>query len=153
MLVLVAVALGGCGRADDERAVSAVTERFLVAVDGDDGERACAQLSPGAVAALEHDESEPCAEAARGLELEPSRVTRAEVFSTAAKVDLADGDSAFLELTSSGWRLSAAGCTPRAGRPPVHVRGRSLMRTMFVLYLVMIVAGLVYFTALGLWAL
>jgi len=27
------------------------------------------------------------------------------------------------------------------------------MRTMFVLYLVLIVAGLVYFTALGLWSL
>jgi hypothetical protein len=33
------------------------------------------------------------------------------------------------------------------------VRARSLMRTMFVLYLVLIVAGLVYFTALGLWSL
>ena len=86
------------------------------------------------------------------LDLEPSRVTRAEVFATAAKVDLADGDSAFLELTSSGWRLSPR-AVARAGRPPVHVRGRGLMRTMFVLYLVMIVAGLVYFTALGLWAL
>jgi hypothetical protein len=30
------------------------------------------------------------------------------------------------------------------------VRGRGLMRLMFVLYLVLIVAGLVYFTALGL---
>ena len=28
----------------------------------------------------------------------------------------ATASSAFLELTSSGWRLSAAGCTPRAGR-------------------------------------
>jgi hypothetical protein len=33
------------------------------------------------------------------------------------------------------------------------MRARSLMRTMFVLYLVLIVAGLVYFTALGLWSL
>jgi hypothetical protein len=33
------------------------------------------------------------------------------------------------------------------------VRGRSLMRAVFVLYLVLIVAGLVYFTALGLWSL
>jgi hypothetical protein len=30
------------------------------------------------------------------------------------------------------------------------VRGRGLMRTMFVLYLFMIVAGLVYFVVLGL---
>jgi hypothetical protein len=33
------------------------------------------------------------------------------------------------------------------------VRGRGLMRAMFVIYLVVIVAGLVYFTALGLVAL
>jgi hypothetical protein len=33
------------------------------------------------------------------------------------------------------------------------VRARSLMRVMFVLYLACIVAGLVYFTALGLWSL
>jgi hypothetical protein len=33
------------------------------------------------------------------------------------------------------------------------VRARSLMRTMFVLYLALIAAGLVYFTALGLWSL
>jgi hypothetical protein len=33
------------------------------------------------------------------------------------------------------------------------VRGRSLMRVMFVLYVVLIAAGLVYFTALGVWGL
>jgi hypothetical protein len=33
------------------------------------------------------------------------------------------------------------------------VRGRGLMRAMFVLYLTVIVAGLAYFTALGLWSL
>jgi hypothetical protein len=33
------------------------------------------------------------------------------------------------------------------------VRGRGLMRAVFVLYLVLIVTGLVYFTALGLWSL
>jgi hypothetical protein len=31
------------------------------------------------------------------------------------------------------------------------VRGPGLMRTVFVLYLIVIVAGLVYFTALGVW--
>jgi hypothetical protein len=31
------------------------------------------------------------------------------------------------------------------------VRGRGLMRAIFIVYVVVIVAGLVYFTALGLW--
>jgi hypothetical protein len=33
------------------------------------------------------------------------------------------------------------------------VRAGRLMRAMFVLYLLLIVAGLAYFTALGLWSL
>ena len=111
-LVLAAVSLTACGRADDERAVSAVTERFLESVAADDGDRACTLLSPGAVEALESDQERSCAEAARGLELEASPVARAEVFATEAKVYLANGESAFLELTSSGWRPPAAGCTP-----------------------------------------
>jgi hypothetical protein len=119
-LVLCAVGplVAGCGRADDARSVTAVTERFLDAVARGDGQRACARLSPGAIEALEHDEGSPCAKAARGLGLEASRVTRAQVFATEAKVDLADGDSAFLELTSSGWRISAAGCTPQPRDQP-----------------------------------
>lgn len=111
-------AVAGCGRADDERRVSAVTLRFLTAVAADDGERACGQLSPGLVDALERQESASCAQAARGLDLRPSRVIRAQVFATAAKVDLADGESAFAELTSAGWRLAAAGCRPVGGDRP-----------------------------------
>ena len=117
-LLLCTAVLAGCGRADDDRAVGTITAQFLRAVEADDGEQACAQLSPGAVAALEHDESEACAEAARGLDLSASPVTRTQVFATEAKVDLADGRSAFLELTSSGWRLSAVGCEPQPGDQP-----------------------------------
>jgi hypothetical protein len=115
---IVALLSAGCGRADDERTTRAVTERFLRAVDQHDGARACAQLSDGAVEALEHDEGKSCAEAAPELDVSPSRVTRAEVFGTGAKVDLADGRSAVLELTRRGWRLSAAGCRPEPDDHP-----------------------------------
>ena len=108
----------GCGRADDERVTGVVTERFLQAVEQHDGARACAQLSQGAIEALEHDEGKSCAEAAPELDVSLSRVTRAEVFGTGAKIDLADGHSAFLELTPRGWRLSAAGCRPEADDHP-----------------------------------
>lgn len=40
----------------------------------------------------------------------------------------------------------------QAAGPAGDVRGAGLMRTMFVLYLVMIAAGLAYFIALGLLA-
>jgi hypothetical protein len=119
LVCLVAFGLAGCGRADDERTVSSVTERFLRAVSTGDGERACAQLSDGARQALEHDESKSCAEAAPEIEeVEPSALTRAQVFATTAKVDLADGHSAFLELTRRGWRIAAAGCRPQGGDMP-----------------------------------
>jgi hypothetical protein len=118
VLVVAAMAFAGCGRADDDRAVRTVTTRFLEAVEDGDGSRACTLLSPGAVEALEHDESAPCQRAAPELELQPGAVIRTQVFATEAKVDLDGGESAFLELTSSGWRLSAAGCTPSGPDEP-----------------------------------
>jgi hypothetical protein len=117
-LCAAALCAGGCGRADDRAAAGDVTARFLRAVEGGDGERACAQLSDATVEALERDEGKPCAEAATELDLAPSAVTHAEVSNIAAKVDLADGRSAFLELTRAGWRLSAAGCEPGSGDEP-----------------------------------
>jgi hypothetical protein len=93
---------------------------FLGAVSDGNGQRACAQLSDGAQQALEQDESKPCPEAVRELddEIQPSAVTRAQVFVTTAKVDLADGQSAFLELTTRGWRVAAAGCRPTGPDEP-----------------------------------
>src|SRR4051794_22385864 len=115
----VVLGLAGCGRADDRQTVSSVTERFLRAVSDGNGARACAQLSDGARQALEQDESKSCREAAPKLEgVQPSAVTRAQVFATAAKVDLADGHSAFLELTRRGWRIAAAGCRAQGGDAP-----------------------------------
>ena len=117
-LLLCAAALSGCGRADDDRAVSSVTSRFLEAVQADDGARACAQLSAAAAETLEDEEKASCAKSVLELDLEPSAVRHSDVFGVAAKVDLADGESAFLELTSDGWRLSAVGCEPGAGEEP-----------------------------------
>jgi hypothetical protein len=118
LLAACALVPTGCGRSGDGRVAGAVTERFLRAVQQHDGAAACAQLSQGAVKALEHDEGEACAKAASGLAVSPSAVTRVQVFGTGAKVDLADGHSAFLELTRRGWRLSAAGCTPEPDDQP-----------------------------------
>jgi hypothetical protein len=114
------LAFVGCGRADDRKTVGVVTERFLGAISDGNEQRACAQLSDGAQQALEQDESKPCPEAVRGLddEIQPSAVRRAQVFVTTAKVDLADGQSAFLELTSRGWRVAAAGCRPAGPDEP-----------------------------------
>jgi hypothetical protein len=118
LLCAAGLCLAGCGRGDDQRAVSAVTDRFVRAVETDDGDVACAQLSSDTADALEQEEGEPCEQTAPELELSASEVRRAEVFGLSAKVDLADGESAFLELTPGGWRVAAAGCRPVAGEEP-----------------------------------
>jgi hypothetical protein len=118
LVLALCAAATGCGRADDRAAVGAVTERFLQAIAAEDGAGACAQLSDDTAQALQRDAGQPCAVAATGLDVALSTVTRSEVFGTAAKVDLADGGSAFLELTPDGWRISAAGCVPEPGEQP-----------------------------------
>ena len=116
-VALAAVALSGCGRGDDRAQARAVTERFFAALERDDGERACALLSPDTRAEVQSQEEKPCREAITGLGLEGARVTRLQVFVGNAKADLADGESVFLGSTPRGWRVSAAGCSPLAGKP------------------------------------
>jgi hypothetical protein len=117
-LLCAAVLCAGCGRGDDDRAVAAVTEQFLHAVQEHQGARACAQLSAQAIDALEHDEGERCNVAVVDLDVNASPVRRTQVFGLSAKVDLANGHSAFAELTRRGWRVSAAGCVPQPGDQP-----------------------------------
>jgi hypothetical protein len=112
-LVLVGSAVGGCGQRDDRDAVRTVTERFYAALEADDGERACEQLSESTRAELESQERRPCPEAVTELELQGGGISRIEVFVTNAKADLAGGESAFLARGAEGWRLSAIGCRPQ----------------------------------------
>ena len=116
-LALLGLATVGCGGSDDRDAARAVTERFFAAISADDGAAACAQLSPDTRTTFEQDEQRPCREAIGGVEIEPGTLDAIEVFSTNAKADLANGDSAFLTLTATGWRLSAVGCKPADGPP------------------------------------
>ena len=69
---------------------------------------------PATADALEHDEScEQCGTAARDRRQRHGSSAR-RCSAITAKVDLADGESAFLELTSDGWRIAAAGCIGRS---------------------------------------
>jgi hypothetical protein len=117
-LLVLACCGAGCGRVDDGRAARSVTARFLSAIEDRDGARACRQLTVGALEALEHEEGDRCSESAAKLELAPAPIVRTQVYETNAKVDLADGSSAFLELTRRGWRISAAGCRPEPDDHP-----------------------------------
>jgi hypothetical protein len=117
-LALGAVVLAGCGRADDQRTVRGVAEGFYAAVKDHQGARACAWLSPDARTALEQQESKPCASAVVDLKLSGRRAADVRVYVTEGAVDLAGGDTVFLEDTKRGWRISAAGCTTHGVRQP-----------------------------------
>jgi len=117
VLVGLAIAVAGCGRAGDRADARAVTARFLAALERGDGAAACAQLSPATRVTLEDEEQKPCREAIGSLGLQASPVTRLRIYVTNAKADLASGDSAFLSQGAQGWRLSAVGCRPARGKP------------------------------------
>jgi hypothetical protein len=117
-LALLALAICGCGRSGDRQAVRHAAAQFYAAVDGRDGERACALLSTDTRKALEDQESEPCDEAVVGLDLTGGPVGPVDVYSTEASVELRGGDTVFLQDTREGWRIAAAGCRPQAHEEP-----------------------------------
>ena len=81
-----------------------------------DPEARCDLLVPATRAAVEKQEKSSCAEAIGGLPLQGGAVTGVEIWGRQAQVRL-DGDTLFLDETSSGWRVAAAGCTPNGQAP------------------------------------
>ena len=117
-MAVAVLALTGCGRSGDRAAVRSVAEGFYAAVGAHDGALACGWLSTDARQALEKDESAPCARAVERLKLAGRSARRVEVDSTEAAVALRGGDTVYLQDTSHGWRIAAAGCRdPGYDRP------------------------------------
>lgn len=114
--LLVAAALGGCGGEREDAA--RVAREFQRSVSAQDSGAACAVLAGATREKLERDEGAPCSEALGKLRLEGSGVTRTDVFVSAARVSLSNGEFAFLGRTPNGWRVSSAGCKPAARDRP-----------------------------------
>jgi hypothetical protein len=111
-------ASAGCDSVGDrESAASAAAVRMLTAVDGQDGAQACAMLAPETVSELEESAGKPCAQAILDEDLpEPGGVTDTAVYGQWAQVRLS-GDTVFLGVFGGGWRVVAAGCSPRGDQP------------------------------------
>ena len=112
----VLLALAGCGstggRAD---AAAGVAVRLLTAVTDRDASAACELLAPRTREQVAADGS--CEDAILDENLpEPGPVERSEVYGQRAQVRLA-GDTVFLAAFPGGWRVVAAGCTPRGEQP------------------------------------
>jgi len=97
------------------RGLAVLAVATIAVVDSKDGGRACAQLTPDTASQLEKDEDKPCAEAVVGLSVSGGRATSSAAYVTGAKVDLEGGDSAFLDESPGGWRISVR-MPARAGR-------------------------------------
>jgi hypothetical protein len=108
-----ALLLTGCSAAseDEVRAVAAAFED-----PSRPGEERCDLLVPATRAALEADESAPCAEVLADLPLPGGKVTSVEVWGGDAQVRIGD-DVVFLAETGRGWRVTAAACRPHGEAP------------------------------------
>ena len=112
-LVLGAVALSGCAAAEHPEVARVATA--FEDVSGDPESR-CELLAPAALEQLEQTSGSPCATALEELPLAGGEVSAVEVWGGDAQVRL-EGDTVFLTRTAAGWRVVAAACTPREGRP------------------------------------
>ncbi|MEU5216655.1 hypothetical protein AB0G79_10710 [Streptomyces sp. NPDC020807] len=118
-LLLGALCLGltGCaGVGERTGAARRAAVAFEQAVSASDARRACAALAPGTREELEGDG--PCPVVLAGLDLpaDAGAPLRAEVFGDQARVEFED-DLVFLASFPDGWKVTAAGCTPRPERP------------------------------------
>lgn len=107
-----AAMLTGCGAGPSEQDVTVVVQRFQDAVAARDGAAACAQLAPATRSKVASDKGEPCARAVLALGLRGGgRAEGADVYLTSGIAHVGR-DAVFLQQTPTGWRISAAGCTP-----------------------------------------
>jgi uncharacterized protein YceK len=113
ILLLLAVVLAGCGTSTDRDQARAAVERLYAAVDRDDGDAACRQLSTATALALAQQDGRPCGRAIAALDLQGGAITGVRVYVTNAKVDVSSGESAFLGHTPDGWKVTAVGCRKR----------------------------------------
>jgi hypothetical protein len=116
---LLAVALAACGTADRERDAAAVTERFHAALEANDGQAACEELSDETASKLEQQKEKPCEEAILGLELpKGGTVTVRDVEVRSAYMEVSAGGADFLNEGPTGWKISAAGCRATSPEQP-----------------------------------
>ncbi|MFF1720206.1 hypothetical protein [Streptomyces sviceus] len=117
-LALLGLVLSGCGSVGERRsdAETAATgfERLLRA---DDPTGLCTALAPETRGELERSEKASCEKAISSQKIPLGGATqRVDLYGRQSRIVLA-GDTLFLSLFPDGWKVVAAGCTPRPGRP------------------------------------
>lgn len=94
-----------------------MTSSFYGALSAKQGQAACRLLTQGTSEELEKSEKMPCAKAIGEADLDEATPASEHIYETSASVRLSNGQTAFLDRTPSGWRISAAGCKARPDQP------------------------------------
>ncbi|HET7477470.1 MAG TPA: hypothetical protein VFJ97_15790 [Dermatophilaceae bacterium] len=115
---LLLAGLTGCSvegpGSDGARAAAVNFHRLLTAGNG---ERACRLLSERAVEDVRGPDDRACATALTSLPIRPVAAVRStSVYGHSALV-VFDADAVFLASFDDGWRVTAAGCSPRQDQP------------------------------------
>ena len=109
------MALSGCSSGNED-AVTRTSEQLHASLRGNDGAAACELLSDDAQQELAESGSS-CATAVTETGIPDSgQVVEVTVYGTAAQVRY-DEDVVFLGEFADGWKVTAAGCSPRADAP------------------------------------
>lgn len=107
--------LVGCGASGST--AEDVASRFYAAVESGQSSTACDLLAPETRHKLEQSAGQPCAEALLSEDIPtPGESVETQRFGNQAQIQF-DHDTAFLAEFDDGWRLVAAGCTPREPLP------------------------------------
>ncbi|MFF3290371.1 hypothetical protein [Streptomyces sp. NPDC003023] len=117
-VVAAVVALAGCtSLGSREDAAARAVEHFEAVLRAGDAEKACSALAPGTLQELEDSAEAPCPRALTEAGLpDGGRAERVDVYGREARVVLVN-DTLFLSTFPGGWKITAAGCEPRAGKP------------------------------------
>ncbi len=107
--------LTACTPAEQPAALAAGSA-FQTAVREADTTAACDLLSPSARGNLESASARPCPTALAALALPPDEPGAVEVWGDTAQLRLGAG-ALFLARFGAGWKVTAAGCTPRRDQP------------------------------------
>jgi hypothetical protein len=113
-----AALLSDCsGLGPDTSGAADAAQAFHSATAGGDGAAACSRLSVRVVAELEQSEGTPCEQAVMAADVPAARQVRdVQVWGGRGLVVL-DHDVVFVAEFDGGWRVTAAGCSPRKDRP------------------------------------